>query len=221
MPSLEAAPAVAAKAAVARLPSLRSHMLRNALFAIAIAPALASPAFGQQGPQSVRLADGDSFSLGRERYRLYGIDAPELHQQCTDANGRPWACGTRARSELRRIIGTNPVQCRTQSIDRYGRSIAVCHVAGRDLAEEMVRSGFATVIERRGAPNPYDAAQAEARAEKRGIWAGSFEMPSDWRRSNPRDPDTGPTETPSDWLIRKSADLWHALIEWVRAALGR
>jgi endonuclease YncB( thermonuclease family) len=193
-------------------------MLRDALFAVAIASALSTEATAQQGP--VRLADGDSFSLGRERYRLYGIDAPELHQECTDARGRPWPCGMRARSELRRIIGTHPVQCRTQSIDRYGRNIAVCHVAGRDLAEEMVRSGFATIIDRRGVHNPYGAAQAEARADKRGIWAGSFDTPSDWRRSNPRDPDEGPTETPRDWLLRKLADLWQALIAWARSALG-
>jgi endonuclease YncB( thermonuclease family) len=195
------------------------QMLRNALVVFAIA--LVTPAAGQHGPQPVRLSDGDSFSLGRERYRLYGIDAPELHQQCTDAQGRSWPCGTRARSELRRIIGTSPVECRTQSMDRYGRNIAVCHVAGRDLAEEMVRSGFATVIDRRGAPNPYGAAQAEARAEKRGIWAGSFDTPSDWRRSNPRDPDSGPTETPRDWLLRKSTDLWQSLMQWVRSLLGR
>jgi endonuclease YncB( thermonuclease family) len=196
------------------------QMLRNASIAVAIAMALATPAAGQQGP--VRLADGDSFSLGRDRYRLYGIDAPELHQECTDARGQPWPCGTRARSELRRIIGTSPVECRTQSIDRYGRHIAVCHVAGRDLAEEMVRSGFATVIDRRGVPNPYEAAQAEARAAKRGIWAGSFDTPRDWRRSHPRDPDdTGPTETPSDWLVRKSADLWQSLMQWARSLLSR
>lgn len=220
MPSPEAAKAEAARATAARVAVFPMQMLRNVLIAVAIATAFATPAASQQGP--VRLADGDSFSLGRERYRLYGIDAPELHQECTDARGQPWPCGIRARSELRRIIGTNPVECRTQSIDRYGRHIAVCHVAGRDLAEEMVRSGFATVIDRRGVPNPYEAAQAEARAAKRGIWAGRFDTPSDWRRSHPRDPDdTGPTETPSDWLVRKSADLWQSLMQWVKSLLSR
>ncbi len=37
---------------------------------------------------AVRLADGDSFRLGEHRYRLYGIDAPELHQDCKDADGK-------------------------------------------------------------------------------------------------------------------------------------
>jgi endonuclease YncB( thermonuclease family) len=192
------------------------------LFAVAIAQASIVPAAGQHGPQPVRLADGDSFSLGRERYRLYGIDAPELHQQCTDAKDHAWPCGTRARSELRRIIGTHPVQCRTVSTDRYGRSIAVCHAGGRDLAEEMVRAGFATIIDRRGSDNPYGSAQAEARAEKRGLWAGRFDTPRDWRRANPRDPESAPPpETPRDWLARKSADLWRAVSDWMRSVLGR
>jgi endonuclease YncB( thermonuclease family) len=220
MPS-PAVKVAAAKAAAARLLLTGIQMQRNAVYAIAIAAAFTGDAYGQQGPRPVRLADGDSFSLGRERYRLYGIDAPELHQDCTDAKGQSWPCGTRARSELRRIIGTHPVQCRTLSTDRFGRNIAVCHAAGRDLAEEMVRAGFATTFDRRGAHNPYDAAQAEARADKRGVWAGTFDRPGEWRRANPRDPEAGQTETPRDWLFRKCAELWQALQEWARSILGR
>jgi endonuclease YncB( thermonuclease family) len=202
------------------LPRSGRQNRREASFAISFLVALTVPVAGQSGP--VRLADGDSFSLGPDRYRLYGIDAPELHQQCTDADGRAWPCGARARSELRRIIGTSPLQCRTVSTDRYGRSIAVCHANGRDIAEEMVRSGFATTIVRRGGANPYEGAQADARAGKRGVWAGAFDTPSDWRRANPRDPEAAPpSETPHDWLVRKAADLWQALSEWVRSLLGR
>lgn len=198
------------------------QILRGVSFGVVIASACITHAGGQQGPLPVRLADGDSFSLGHERYRLFGIDAPELHQECTDAQGRSWPCGTRARSELRRIIATHPVQCRTVSVDRYGRKIAVCHVGGRDLAEEMVRAGYATIIDRRGSDNPYGAAQAEARADKRGIWAGTFDTPSDWRRANPRDSDASASvETPRDWLLRKSADLWRALMEWATPLFDR
>src|SRR5690349_7038050 len=105
-------------------------VLRKTLFAGAIGCAVATPSLGQKAPLPVHLSDGDSFALGGERYRLYGIDAPELHQECTDARGNSWPCGTRARSELRRIIGTHPVQCRTLSTDRYGRNVAVCHAGG-------------------------------------------------------------------------------------------
>lgn len=184
--------------------------------------ASAIPAAGQRGPQPVHLSDGDSFALGGERYRLQGIDAPELHQECKDSSGRNWPCGTRARAELRRIIGTNPVRCRTISTDRYGRNIAVCEAGGRDLAEEMVRAGFATVNDRRGS-SPYTGAQAEARAGKRGIWAGTFETPREWRRSHPRVDDGAAARPPAprDWLANKAAELWQALMQWLRLLFGR
>ena len=183
--------------------------------------ALMASATAQVGPQPVRLADGDSFSLGHDRYRLYGIDAPELHQQCTDASGEAWPCGLRARSELRRIIGTSPVQCRTVSTDRYGRFVAICRAGGRDIASELVRAGFATTIKSRDGRNPYEDEEADARAEKRGLWAGTFEPPREWRRANPRRPETAPLpESPRDWLARKTADLWQVVSDWVRWLLG-
>jgi endonuclease YncB( thermonuclease family) len=197
-------------------------MRAGGLLVVAAALVLTAP-IARAESQAVRLADGDSFSLGRERYRLYGIDAPELHQDCTDPAGRTWPCGIRARTELRRIIGTHPVQCRTVSTDRFGRSIAVCHAGGRDIAEEMVRAGFATTIERRGSSNAYVTAQAEARDDKRGIWAGRFDMPGEWRRANPRGDDRAPPSPPSprDWLARKGAELWQIVSDWVTQTFGR
>jgi endonuclease YncB( thermonuclease family) len=108
------------------------------------------------------------------------------------------------------------------STDRYGRNIAVCQAGGRDLGEEMVRSGFATVIDRRGQANPYRGAQEEARAGKRGLWAGTFDRPGDWRRAHPRDGNgTAPSSAPRDWLARKAAELWQALIAWLQSVIGR
>jgi endonuclease YncB( thermonuclease family) len=37
--------------------------------------------------------DGDSLTQGVTRYRLDGIDAPELDQVCLDEKGEVWACG--------------------------------------------------------------------------------------------------------------------------------
>ena len=50
---------------------------------------------------------------------------------------------------------------------------------------------------RRGSTNPYETAQADARADKRGIWAGRFETPGEWRRANPRDDDGAPSPSPA------------------------
>ena len=99
---------------------------------------------------SVRIADGDSFSIGKQRYRLHGVDAPELHQDCKDAAGKWWPCGKRARDELRRLIGNNAVHCTERTRDRFGRAVAVCTAGGRDLGARRrqprgrpSRTGFA------------------------------------------------------------------------------
>lgn len=177
---------------------------------------------GSVGAEPVHLADGDSFKLGSQRYRLSGIDAPELHQHCTYPSGETWPCGVRARSELRRIIGTYPVTCKAISTDRFGRILASCRAGGRDLAEEMVRAGYATSSARFGFFNPYERAEAQARADKRGLWAGTFEMPLEWRRSNPRDDDTvAAVVTPRDWLGHKLTEARQMLASWLRAMSGR
>ncbi len=194
----------------------KPHLLFAAIVAVAPAFALVfAPALAQA--EAVQLSDGDSFRLGDQRYRLYGIDAPELHQDCKDAKGESWPCGTRARSELRRLIGTHPVECRGRTVDRFERIVATCSAGGKDLSEEMVRSGYATVFTRPGIASPYDKAQAEARAEKRGIWAGTFDVPSDWRRSNPREDQAGGSGNARDWVAQVVAQARH----WLQQKFGR
>ena len=175
----------------------------------------------QVSANGVRLADGDSFRMGEHRYRLYGIDAPELHQDCKDGAGKAWPCGARARTELRRIIGTQPVECHSVDTDRFGRIVATCRAGGRNLAEEMVRAGYATASGRPGVSSPYEDAQRQARAAKRGLWAGTFEMPREWRRGNPRDEPERSVMSPREWLARKIAGLRRALAEWFPSIFGR
>jgi len=53
------------------------------------------------GPDAKIIAiDGDSLRAedGVE-YRLFGIDAPELHQSCNEVNGKPWPCGRAAKAD--------------------------------------------------------------------------------------------------------------------------
>ena len=131
--------------------------------------------------------DGDSLRAANgAEYRLFGIDAPELHQSCNEADGKSWLCGRAAKAKLTTLIKGGNVNCEARATDRFGRTVAVCSAEGvPDLGEAMVRDGYA--IDLGGAAgNPYRDAQAEAEAAKRGIWRGTFERPSDWRQSNPR-----------------------------------
>jgi endonuclease YncB( thermonuclease family) len=131
--------------------------------------------------------DGDTIRAANgAEYRLFGIDAPELAQTCTEANGKTWLCGRAAKAKLTTLIKGGNVTCESRATDRFGRIVSVCSAQGvPDLGEAMVRDGYA--IDLGGAAgNPYRDAEAEAQTAKRGIWRGTFEWPSDWRLANPR-----------------------------------
>jgi endonuclease YncB( thermonuclease family) len=172
---------------------------------------------------SVRVADGDTIELGGQRIRLQGIDAPELHQDCRDAAGRNWACGRRAQSELRKLIGNDAVQCEQRTRDRFGRSVAVCRAGGRDLGEAMVRAGFAFAYP--DWASPYGRAETDARLRKAGLWAGSFQNPRAWRDEHPRD-DRSPVgrhagdiipRAAQDWLRERSQAARQSVAQWWRS----
>jgi endonuclease YncB( thermonuclease family) len=134
---------------------------------------------------AARIIDGDSLEVGGVRIRIFGIDAPEYRQQCRNARGESYACGREARRALDRLIGGRIVTCTPVSHDRYERDVAACAVIGRDLGDAMVRAGHAVDYARHSGGR-YAAAEQEARAAKRGIWAGEFEMPEAWRRREAR-----------------------------------
>jgi hypothetical protein len=44
-------------------------------------------------PVGLQVLDGNSLKVDGENIRLTGIDAPELHQTCRDAQASEWPCG--------------------------------------------------------------------------------------------------------------------------------
>ena len=130
------------------------------------------------------ITDGDSLEIGATRVRLFGVDAVEGRQSCT-RNGQPWACGNEAARKLRSLVGDRTVNCTKRDVDNYGRIVAVCRSGAVDLNAEMVRSGFATAYRRYS--SDYVDEENEARAARRGIWAGEFENPEDYRHEDRHD----------------------------------
>jgi endonuclease YncB( thermonuclease family) len=136
---------------------------------------------------NLRAIDGDTLRASSgEEYRIFAIDAPELHQTCTDANGKEWDCGRAAKTELAKLIKGGDVSCIERATDKYGRNIAQCNAKGvPDVGEAMVREGYAIDLGRQ-TNYTYAGAESEARAAGKGIWAGSFQRPGEWRQQNPR-----------------------------------
>lgn len=131
------------------------------------------------GTGALQVVDGDSLRRGDTDIRLHGIDAPEYRQTCRDKHGSEYACGRQATNALRGLVGKQEVSCTSIETDRYGRAVAVCRIGALDINGEMVRLGWAVAYARHGLS--YVRLEAEARRARRGIWAGHFERPEDYR----------------------------------------
>lgn len=139
-------------------------------------PALAEPIVGR-----ATVIDGDTLEVRGTRIRLHGIDAPESGQTCKDGDGKTYRCGHTAALALAGRIGQRLVTCEPRETDQYGRVVAVCRTSAGDLNAWMAGEGHAVAYRRYA--EDYANAELTAKALRRGIWAGTFEEPSAWRRA--------------------------------------
>jgi endonuclease YncB( thermonuclease family) len=125
------------------------------------------------------VVDGDSLEVKGIRIRLFGNDAPESFQICT-RDHIAYRCGQRAAFALADKIGVRPIVCSRRDTDRYGRMVAVCQAGGEDLSAWMVEQGHAIAFRRYSLA--YVPQENVARIARRGLWAGDFQRPEDYRR---------------------------------------
>lgn len=131
-----------------------------------------------------RVVDGDTLVIDHVHIRIFGIDAPEAAQFCLDSRKMAYACGGVATAAMDRLTAGRVISCYPRDTDRYGRTVAVCRTGDLDLGREMVREGWAVSFRRYS--RDYDQAEADARADHRGMWAGQFQWPWDFRRDHRR-----------------------------------
>ena len=137
----------------------------------------------------VHIIDGDSLTVrqdgGSVTIRLTGIDAAEYRQDCARRDASRWPCGREARAALEKLAGRGPLHCEVAAKDRYDRTLAMCRTRpfpnGIDLGAEMVRLGWAVATS-----DAYLVEEAEAQAQRRGIWQGDFIRPAEWRAAQER-----------------------------------
>ena len=119
-------------------PDAGEQMASRVIVLLLLAGLLASPVAAQT------VFDGDTIKLNGMTWRLWGIDAPELHQSCADS----WQAGVEAKRALERLMAVGPVQCEDRGRDRYGRSIGLYRAGGKDLGTDMVAAGMAWAFTR-------------------------------------------------------------------------
>ena len=90
--------------------------------------------------------DGDTINLDGERVRIANIDAPEIrHAKCGDELDLALEAKARLDELLRagriELLRGDPADGRIK--DRYGRSLGLIMVDGRDVGEILIKEGYA------------------------------------------------------------------------------
>ena len=90
----------------------------------------------------IKVSDGDTISVKRLKngvldgdlikVRLYGVDAPEKDQDF----------GYESKKALINYVADKTIEIDIKSKDRYGRSVGILYVDGRNINEELLRDGY-------------------------------------------------------------------------------
>jgi len=154
--------------------SMAGKLSLSVLLVVGMAPALAYHLTGRV----VAVADGDTITVldaGKRQHkvRLAGIDAPEKRQ----------AFGRKSRQHLAALVFRRHVDVEFKKTDRYGRVIGKVVVADVDAGLRQVATGMAWHYRAYARERPpvsryaYAAAEADARAARRGLWAEKNPQP--------------------------------------------
>src|SRR6516164_7588293 len=100
------------------------------------------------------------------------------------------AFGRRAKQLMSALVFGKDVELRPHTIDRYGRTVAMVFVDGRDVGLELIKQGLAWAYEHylpeasAEIQAQYTAAETAARVSRRGLWVNgnSAVPPWEWRR---------------------------------------
>src|SRR5690606_10038046 len=96
-----------------------------------------------QAPTAI---DGDTIVIGGEHIRIANIDTPEIHHAQCDAEKRLGEVAKRRMGQLLlsgkiTILRGDPADGRLK--DRYGRTLAILLIDGRDAGGIMIEEGLA------------------------------------------------------------------------------
>ena len=113
----------------------------------------------------VGISDGDTFKLlesGNKttRVRLYGVDAPEKGQEYV----------TQAKEKLSELIFSKAVEVVEKDTDRYGRIVGIVYADGKNINEEMLRSGYVWHYTQYDKNEAWAQLMKGAQKRKAGLW---------------------------------------------------
>jgi len=128
-----------------------------------------------------QVVDGDTLSLSGEDIHLFGVDAPELKQQCRIYQ-LSWPCGG-AVVLLERLIANKPVRCEIVSLGAGStEELVQAHCFNYEnvnLNSAIIGAGMAVPVLKQ--TRRYVTAGYSAQIQRLGLWSGRFILPQQWR----------------------------------------
>ena len=106
-----------------------------------------------------KIIDGDTVHINENKFRLEGIDAPEMRQKCKKESlkissiigftfYKDYNCGKVSKEKLISKINGSEIKCIFTTKDKYKRYIATCFKGKTNLNQWMVRNGLAVAYRR-------------------------------------------------------------------------
>ncbi len=129
----------------------------------------------------VKIIDGDTIIINGEKIRFFGIDAPEINQECKK-KGEIIKCGLLAKKVLEDKIADNTPLCIKKGEDRYNRTVAECFINDISLSKYLVLNGYAFAYKKYSKQHVYH--EKRAKILKKGLWSMKFEYPWKYRKNN-------------------------------------
>jgi len=121
----------------------------------------------------IRVVDGDTIIVGKDKLRLIGIDSPELETE--KLKGECYS--VEAKNKLKELVENKEVRLEkdVRERDKYDRLLRYVYVGEKNINELLVREGFAKL-----ATYPPDMkyygklkeAQRVAKENRAGLWGG-------------------------------------------------
>lgn len=113
----------------------------------------------------IGISDGDTMTLLVDnkplKIRLANIDAPEKKQ----------AFGQKSKESLSELCWDTDATYEAQTIDRYGRTVAVVFCNGVEANKEQVRKGMAWVYVKYNKDSTLPAIEVDAKDHRVGLWS--------------------------------------------------
>jgi micrococcal nuclease len=142
----------------------KSKNIFLAIFILLVIPCTASAWQGKV----VGVSDGDTITVmhnGKgENIRLYGVDCPEKKQDF----------GQKAKQFTSSMVFGKAVDVESVVTDRYGRTVGIVTVEGKNLSKELIKNGLAWVYTqycKKPFCSEWENIQKEAQKNKTGLWS--------------------------------------------------